>query len=78
MQYGILAITFNPSNIQKDWLLSRFPSMRKYFTHTTYEILGQFDIQQTVHYDSVPSYLLENTKKKLQMSDFQFEMYIYK
>lgn len=77
MKHGCLSITFNPSEIQKDWLLRKFSSIQQYYTHTTYEIIGQFKISQTVIYDSVPTYLLENTKKKLEMSDLQFEMYIY-
>jgi len=77
MKTGSLSITFNPSEIHKDWLLRKFFSIEKYYTTTTYTMEGQFKISQSVHYDLVPVYLLEKLKKKLEMSDFQFEMYIY-
>ena len=67
-------IHFDPSSYHKDTIYRMYPTLKSYYSHTQYQMISDKEIQQSLVFDGVPPYLLASVKRRLDSSDFTYEM----
>ena len=67
-------IHFDPSSYHRDTIYKMYPKLEAFYSHTHYQMISDKEIQQSLVFNGVPSYLLASVKKRLDTSDFTYEM----
>ena len=74
MNTGSLVIKFDPGSYNKTILFKMFPKLEVFYSHSQYELVSNAEIEQRMQFEEVPYYILSDTKKKLELSNFEYEI----